>query len=267
MLQLNNAMEIFKILPKTNCGDCGLPTCFAFAAAVFNGDKRLEECPHCAKSEIERYEVNNADSMTLARELEKMLEELRLRIADIDLESSTERLDGSFSDDALTIKSLGRDFSVDSKGNVTSESHVHGWVTVPLLNYVISSAGKPVSGNWVPFRELEGGAVRSGLFEQRCEKPLKRVADAHTDLFETMIQVFNAKQAPNAFDSDIAVILRPLPRVPMLICYWKPEDDMGSALNVFFDETADNNLDIDSLYRLSAGLVMMFEKIAVTHGR
>ena len=58
-----------------------------------------------------------------------------------------------------------------------------------------------------------------------------------------MIQVFSAKRAPNAFDSDIAVILHPLPRIPMLICYWKPDDGMESSLNVFFDDTAEENLD------------------------
>ncbi len=149
---------------------------------------------------------------------------------------------------------------------MTSDCHVHGWISVPILNYVISCAGKPASGNWVPLRELKTGASWGPLFGQRCEKPLKRVADIHTDLFETMIHIFSAKRAPNAFDSDIAVVLHPLPKIPMLICFWKPEDDMESALNVFFDDTAEDNLIVDSLYRIAAGMAIMFEKIAITHG-
>ena len=96
---------------------------------------------------------------------------------------------------------------------------------------------------------------------------MKRVADVHTDLFEHMVDIFSAKRAPHAFNSDIAVILHPLPRVPMLICYWKPDGGMESSLNVFFDDTAEENLIIDSIYRLAAGLVIMFEKIAITHGK
>jgi len=265
--QLSNAMDVFKILRRTNCGACRLPTCLAFAAAVFKSEKRLEDCPYLESTELERFEVNNGDSRTLDRELAKALEELKQAIAAVDFAASAERLQASFADNALTVKCLGKDFTVDSAGNVVSDCHVHGWVTVPLLNYVISCAGKPVLGKWVPLRELKNGATWSRLFEQRCEKPLKQVADAHTDLFETMIQIFGAKRAPNAFDSDIAVILYPLPRVPMLICYWKAEDDMESSLNVFFDETGEDNLIIDCLYRLATGLVMMFEKIAVTHGK
>ena len=267
MTQLNNAMEIFKILPRTNCRDCRVPTCFAFAAAVFKGEKRLADCGHIDKDDLETFSVGNSDSRTLEREEIQALEQLRKKISGVDLPSSVERLGASFSGEKLTVKCLGKDFHVDSQGNVTSEIHVHGWVTIPLLNYVISCAGKDVSGNWVPMRELKNGATWAGLFAQRCEKPLKQVADHYTDLFEYMVQIFNAKRAPNAFDSDVAVILHPLPRIPMLICYWKPDDGMESSLNVFFDDTADENLGTDSLYRIATGMVMMFEKIALTHGK
>jgi Domain of unknown function (DUF3786)/Putative Fe-S cluster len=267
MIQLKNAMEIFKVLPRTNCMDCRIPTCFAFAAATFKGEKRLEECPHVDRSALETFSVHNSDSRTLDREEAKALEQLRREVTGVDLASSAERLRASFSDDRLTIKLLGKDFHVDSQGNITSDCHVHGWVTVPLLNYVISCAGKPVSGNWVPLRELKNGATWAPLFGQRCEKPLKQVADTYTDLFEHMIHVFSAKRAPNAFDSDVAVVLHPLPRIPMLVCYWKPDGSMESSLNVFFDDTAEENLPVDSLYRIAAGLVLMFEKITITHGR
>ncbi len=267
MTRLNNAMEIFKILPRTNCKDCRVPTCFAFAAAVFKGDKKLADCLHIEKAALDTFEVGNSDSRTLEREEVQALRQLRQEIRGMDLASAADRLGASFSGDKLTIKCLGKDFHVDSRGNVTSEVHVHGWITVPLLNYVISCSGKDVSGNWIPMRELKNGAVWAGLFGQRCEKPLKGVADTYTDLFEHMIQVFNAKPAPNAFESDIAVVLHPLPRIPVLICYWKPDDNMESSLNVFFDDTAEENLDIDSIYRITAGMALMFEKIAITHGK
>jgi hypothetical protein len=266
MIQLKNAMEIFKILPRTNCRDCRIPTCLAFAAAVFKGDKRLGDCPHLEKASLELIGIESPDSGTLEREEIKLVAELKRKVCGVDLAGSAERLAASFSGEALTIKMLGKDFNVDAQGNVTSICHVHGWVTVPLLDYVISCAGKPVSGKWVPMRELKDGPSWAPLFGQRSEKPLKRLADAHTDLFELMIQVFSAKPAPRLYDSDIAVVLHPLPRIPVLICYWKPDGDMESSLNVFFDDSADDNLGADSLYRLTTGMVMMFEKIGMTHG-
>ncbi|MFC1912634.1 acetyl-CoA decarbonylase/synthase complex subunit gamma [Chloroflexota bacterium] len=39
-------IEIFKLLPKTNCGDCGVPTCLAFAMTLAAGKAELSACPH-----------------------------------------------------------------------------------------------------------------------------------------------------------------------------------------------------------------------------
>jgi acetyl-CoA decarbonylase/synthase complex subunit gamma len=39
-------MQIYKNLPKTNCKDCGLPTCMAFAMQVAAKQRALTDCPH-----------------------------------------------------------------------------------------------------------------------------------------------------------------------------------------------------------------------------
>src|SRR5271157_5558866 len=38
-------IQIFKLLPKTNCGECGSPTCLAFAMALAAGKAELGKCP------------------------------------------------------------------------------------------------------------------------------------------------------------------------------------------------------------------------------
>ena len=48
-------IEIFKKLPKTNCGECGVPTCLAFAMKLAAGQAELASCPHVseeAKAEL-----------------------------------------------------------------------------------------------------------------------------------------------------------------------------------------------------------------------
>ena len=39
------ARDILKLLPQTNCRECGLPTCFAFAMVLSKGQKHLKDCP------------------------------------------------------------------------------------------------------------------------------------------------------------------------------------------------------------------------------
>jgi acetyl-CoA decarbonylase/synthase complex subunit gamma len=42
-------IQIFKLLPKTNCGDCGVPTCLAFAMNLAAGKAELSACPHVSE--------------------------------------------------------------------------------------------------------------------------------------------------------------------------------------------------------------------------
>ncbi len=50
-----SGLEIYKKLPKTNCGECGVPTCLAFAMKLAANQVELAKCPHVseeAKSEL-----------------------------------------------------------------------------------------------------------------------------------------------------------------------------------------------------------------------
>jgi len=266
MPQPKNAMEIFQLLDNSNCRECGVKTCLAFAGAVFTGQRKLDECPKLNRETIERFSGEPESQNTVEQNRAEYLKKLKNEIANLDLTAAAKRVKARFSGDKLTLKVLGKDFSVDTKGNLATDIHINPWVTIPFLNYILYGKGLPVSGNWVSFRELKDGKERYPLFQKRCEEPMKRVADIYTNLFDDMVHILNGKQVEKQFESDISVVLHPLPEVPIMVCYWSPEDGFESSLNVFFDQTADENLDIGSVFTLGAGLTQMFEKIALRHG-
>jgi hypothetical protein len=191
---------------------------------------------------------------------------MKNEIKQIDLAAIAERAGGRLADGKLTIKVLGKNFSVDTHGRLSADIHINPWVAIPFLDYILKGKGLTPSGNWVSFRELADGQERYPLFQKRCEEPMKRVADVYTDLFDDMVHVFSGKQVDDQFQSDISVVLHPLPKVPMMVCYWRPDGGLASSLNLFFDDTADKNLDIGSVFSLGAGLAQMFTKLAVRHG-
>ncbi|MBT3363397.1 MAG: hypothetical protein HN929_12435 [Chloroflexi bacterium] len=47
-------LSVYKLLPRTNCGDCGLPTCMAFASALINGHSEASNCPDLDREEYSR---------------------------------------------------------------------------------------------------------------------------------------------------------------------------------------------------------------------
>lgn len=50
-----NGMQIYKLLPRKNCKECGFPTCLAFAMKLAQGGTEAEKCPYMsdeAKSQL-----------------------------------------------------------------------------------------------------------------------------------------------------------------------------------------------------------------------
>jgi len=47
-------IQIFKLLPKTNCGECGVPTCLAFAMNLAAAKAELDSCPYVSAEAKEK---------------------------------------------------------------------------------------------------------------------------------------------------------------------------------------------------------------------
>jgi len=56
-------LEIFKLLPKTNCKKCGMPTCLAFAMALAQKRAKLDDCPDVSAEAKEKLAAAAAPPM------------------------------------------------------------------------------------------------------------------------------------------------------------------------------------------------------------
>jgi acetyl-CoA decarbonylase/synthase, CODH/ACS complex subunit gamma len=49
-----SGIQIFKMMPKKNCGECGVPTCLAFSMNLAAGKAELEACPYVSDEAKEK---------------------------------------------------------------------------------------------------------------------------------------------------------------------------------------------------------------------
>ncbi len=61
------AIEIFKHLPKKNCGECKHPTCLAFAMQLANNKAKLDDCPHLTEAGRNALASSSAPPIRLVR--------------------------------------------------------------------------------------------------------------------------------------------------------------------------------------------------------
>lgn len=81
-MPLDNPLEVYKLLPKSNCKLCGLASCLAFASAIIKGEKHLTECPHLDRKFIEEIEGKIVRQLTQEEQLKNVLEPLKRKLAE-----------------------------------------------------------------------------------------------------------------------------------------------------------------------------------------
>ncbi|NVM28921.1 MAG: 4Fe-4S binding protein [Candidatus Helarchaeota archaeon] len=47
-----NAFQLYNLLPKTNCKECGESTCMAFATKLLTLERKIDECPYLLESKF-----------------------------------------------------------------------------------------------------------------------------------------------------------------------------------------------------------------------
>jgi acetyl-CoA decarbonylase/synthase complex subunit gamma len=58
-------LEIYKLLPKTNCKECGYPTCLAFAMKLAAKQAELKDCPHVSEDSKAKLEEASSPPIRL----------------------------------------------------------------------------------------------------------------------------------------------------------------------------------------------------------
>ncbi|MGQ9584693.1 MAG: acetyl-CoA decarbonylase/synthase complex subunit gamma [Anaerolineae bacterium] len=60
-----SGLEVYKLLPKTNCRECGFPTCLAFAMKLAAKQAELAACPHVSEEAKKALEAASAPPIRL----------------------------------------------------------------------------------------------------------------------------------------------------------------------------------------------------------
>jgi acetyl-CoA decarbonylase/synthase complex subunit gamma len=61
------AIEIFRLLPKKNCGKCNYPTCLAFAMQIANSKAKLQDCPFLSEEALSVLAASAAPPIRLVK--------------------------------------------------------------------------------------------------------------------------------------------------------------------------------------------------------
>jgi len=138
------------------------------------------------------------------------------------------------------IRFLSDKYEVDiGKKSVLSVScniPARPYLVILILHY-LKSVKKGLSllkGEWISFREIPGGEGYYPAFRKRVIDTVLRKYKESPEALLDLVESFGARKAGLA---DISVIIEVFYGVPVLINFWKGDEDFGPDANVLFDKS------------------------------
>jgi hypothetical protein len=249
-----NALELYKKLPKKNCGQCRQKKCLPFALSLIKGDAELSECPHLTEDVVDDLKKTIVHSDWR----EDLILRLREDIRDIDFSDVASHIGAELKGRALMLKCMGREFMIGPCGEVTTNGFITPWIKILLLHYIKTGGRANLSAKWVSFSELKSGMVKASSFTRDCEERLREMLDKDLAMVTHLLSGFGAGTRDD-FPTGHAWHILLLPKMPAVILYWPADIEFGSKVKVLFDSTADKFLDVESIIFLVEGLVNNIE--------
>jgi len=140
----------------------------------------------------------------------------------------------------LTVKFLADEYTVDfGKKKVFSSScnvPAKDFVTILILHYLAPKLkGMPfLTGEWLTFKELSGIEGYYSAFRNRAIEPIIRKYGSHP---EAMLAALDRLPAKRVDQADLAIVLEAFEGVPLLITFWRGDEEFGPEVNMLFDKS------------------------------
>jgi len=254
-------LDIYKDLPRTNCGECGKGSCFAFASAVYLEAFPLEVCPSLGPIPLRAMQ----DKLDRGRDegegrrpasSEQALRALLSVMQTADLAAVAENGAGAFIDspaEAIDVRFLDGLYRVSRvgvsslRGDVPSAS-----VKILLLIYLTRATGIPESGVWISYRDLPSTVSKSKSFEEASARVAQAFA-GDPDRLDLVVRTLGGRSVDSA-SADRAFRIEVLPRVSVLLLFWDEEEEFPARVSILLDRVVLDYLDQEAIVFMAEAL-------------
>jgi len=177
------------------------------------------------------------------------------------LEKAWSKLKDLSEEKLLSIKFLSDEYSVDIDDrkilSLSCNAPAKEYYTILILHFLAQKliSLPELSGEWISFQELAGGQGYFAAFKKRAIEPIIRKYGKNPDSLLEIIERFPAKTVKLG---DVSVVIEVFENVPVLITFWRGDEEFGPEANMLFDKNITQIFcteDIAVLSGIIAGLI------------
>ena len=256
-----SGIDIYKkILPKTNCGDCGIASCFTFATMVVTNQLSLSKCPHIDSERLKEYRLK-LDQQYASGTFVKTdiasdaLEWAKKRSASMVLEDVADRIGGYHvkeGDQAVMELPYFNNSVVIGLDSIKTKdgSALNHWEQVLIYNHMAQGGTASPTGTWISMQDIPNSTPKIATMKSLVEGPLAKHFTGSSKALKMAAKAVGGREVTGQESSaDLVLVFKPFPRIPLMLQFWDQDLREGFKANtkVLFDKTISEHLDVESI--------------------
>lgn len=251
---MRTAVDIYKLLPKTNCGTCGMPNCFGFAVKVASGQASITSCATLSDSVKQELAKEASEVVSRGTVFEQTLAALGPKVAALDFSRvardfgavlvAPDRLELMFLNDTYTVS---KERIIDKDGREPDP-----FISILIYNHLCSPDPPPLSGEWITFSSIPASHAKDKAWAGHVEEIVAKHYAGNVGGLKKACEKFGGTPAEIPGSHDVAYAFRFFPKYPALLLFYDAvtDEDFPAQCKILLDRNVDRYLDIESIVLL-----------------
>ena len=243
-------LEIFKKLPGTNCGECGLSSCMAFALKVKKSQAHLSECPYTAGDISKEGQAISGDPSfstyeQVSRELEREAVGMDFKETAEAIGGRDEAMDG---EEAIVLTMINTAHELRKEGLFQNNEYCRDvWARIIICDYVRRKGRRPLTGELLPLGLFPHSASLVRAFQSSAEKKIAEAFKRDLKGLEKRCAALEGRGTEGEVKADYIVCFDLLPHVPVYLSFWVADEEFDADCKLLFDRSAEEHINIEYL--------------------
>ena len=242
-------IAIYKKLPGTNCGRCGVATCMAFALKVKNAQATLSACPYVSVDVTAQSTIagpgNFSNFEQVADALEKEAAERNFQEAAEATGSSYETNDGK---ESLIVRMLNRIYIFRKDGLFEDGLPCKDvWAKIIICDYLRRKGTSSLTGQLITLGHFPHTASHVKAFQSNAEKKISERFGKNLIALSHRCLELGGMETSGRVKADFSCRFDLLPHVQLYLSFWQADEEFDAECKLLFDRSASDHIDIEYL--------------------
>jgi hypothetical protein len=156
------------------------------------------------------------------------------------------RLGGSTTADVASVPLFNEECTVQAAGVHKGGARLDVIGSILVARYLLQAGDAPITGMWVPYRDLKDGSQFSSYIKTHIEDRMAAAFSGRPDELAARLARLGGVPCHEEM-ADIVRLVRPLPKVPVLCLFDGKDSEFPASFRFLFDASASSYLDLESL--------------------